>query len=136
MVAINADSNTPNTELNQSSTKISDDDEIYNNLSEMGQQAYLDDLNNPNQPSMSTYGVKKTALVYALRYGGKALSSVTEYLNKDTAKYLSKNADLIADTLESVSSGFRGAVVQALISVGVPHSAASTIGWAIEKVRL
>jgi len=126
--------NTPQTS-NQVSSQYQNDP-IYNNLSDFGKTEYIQQINSSNEPTMSTFGFKKSVLTAALRYGGPALGRVLDYLNADAAHYVIKHSKLIADTLDSVSSGFRGAVVQALIKAGVPQSAASTIGWAIETVLL
>lgn len=124
----------PKTSITNSSNYNSD--EIYNNLSDEGKRIYIQDQNSNNESTDLTRGIKKSVVTAALRYGGPAMGKIAGLLNKDAEHYLIKHSKLIANTLDSVSSGFRGAVVQALIKSGVPHSTASTIGWAIEKVLL
>lgn len=111
-------------------------DEIYNQLSDSGKRAYEQSPNVSSERFNPTLGLKKKALTFALRYGGRGFGRVLDLLNEEAGNYVLEHANLIADTLDGVSSGFRGAVVQALIRAGVPHSYASTIGWAIEQVLM
>lgn len=113
-----------------------DSDEIYNNLSGAGKTVYIESKDSASDTVYTTMGLKKTVVTYVLQHGVPAMGRIIRYLNKDAEHYFIKPANLIADTLDSVSAGFRGAVVQALIKAGVLHSTASTIGWAVEKVLL
>lgn len=108
--------------------------EIYNNLSDKGKKVYIQDQNSTDESTSLTRGIKKSVVTAALRHGGPAMGKIVGVLNKDAEHYLLQHANLIADTLDSVSSGFKGAVVQALIKVGVPQSQTSIIGWAVELV--
>lgn len=54
------------------------------------------------------------------RYGGKALSIVLDVVTPDTAKYIRKNSEKIADAIDSASVMLHGEIYQALLSAGVP----------------
>lgn len=133
VVSANTSVSSPN---NISNLKSYTYDDIYINLSDEGKLIYLQDKNSSNGSGYHLRGIKKSVVTAALRYGGPAMGKIAGLLNKDAEHYLIEHSKLIANTLDGVSSGFRGAVVQALIKVGVPHSTASTIGWAVEKVLL
>lgn len=90
----------------------------------------------PNNQVVSIQGVKKAAVVWALRNGGPVLARITGVLNKDAAKVLTKNSKMLANVIDRVSAGFEGAIMGALQNVGVPHSTAKTIAWAIGQVLL
>ena len=83
-----------------------------------------------------TFGFKKWAIVNGFRYGGKALSIVLDVVTPDTAKYIRKNSEKIADAIDSASVMLHGEIYQALLSAGVPTFYARNIAWAIDAFLL
>lgn len=85
-----------------------------------------------NDPTLSTKGLKKDALVYALRNGGKLLGDLLEILSKKNADYVKKYSKQIADFLDSVTNSIEARLIDFLIfELGIPASSARTIAWAI-----
>lgn len=83
-----------------------------------------------------TFGLKKTAIVAAFRYGGKALSTVLDVVSDDTADYVRKNSGKIADAIEEASEMIHGEIYQSLRDAGVPTFYARNIAWAIDGFLL
>ena len=86
--------------------------------------------------AIQTYGVKKTVIVAAFRYGGKALSVVLDVVTDDTAKYVRKNSGKIADAIDDAGEMIHGEILQSLLSAGVPKFYARNIAWAIDAFLL
>ncbi|MER3126114.1 hypothetical protein ABQG68_11920 [Bacillus pumilus] len=85
-----------------------------------------------NDPTLSTKGLKKDALVYALRNGGKLLGDLLEILSKKNADYVKKYSKQIADFLDSVTNSIEARLIDFMIfELGIPASSARTIAWAI-----
>ncbi|UXU84863.1 hypothetical protein MUA77_05595 [Mammaliicoccus sciuri] len=82
------------------------------------------------------YGLKKSAIVYSFRYGGKGLSTVLDVVSKDTAKYVRKNSGKIADAIDDAGAMIHGEIYQSLLSAGVPQTYARNIAWAIDAFLL
>lgn len=85
---------------------------------------------------IQTIGFKKTAIVWAFRYGGEALGIVMDVVNDDAADYIRKNSGKIADAIEDASDMVYGAIYQSLLSAGVPTAIARNIAWAIDAFLL
>lgn len=89
------------------------------------------------KPSVETQGLKKEALVFALRHGGKALDNLIDFLGVGTkeAKYISKYSDNIADYLDSVSNAAENGIREFLIfELGIPQGSARVIAYSIMLV--
>ncbi|WP_339292747.1 hypothetical protein MKY48_08770 [Paenibacillus sp. FSL W8-0187] len=88
---------------------------------------------------IETQGLKKTALVYALRHGGKALDDLLDWLGvaSKEAGYVTKNANKIADFLDSVTDEVEKRLIDFLIfECGIPQGAARVIAYAITGIIL
>lgn len=85
---------------------------------------------------VSEFGLKKTAIVNAFKYGGTHLATVLEVVSPATATYIRANSLKIATAIESASVMLHGDILQALISAGVPITIARNIAWAIDKFLL
>ncbi|MGN7198353.1 hypothetical protein ACTHS9_30850 [Bacillus mycoides] len=84
---------------------------------------------------VTTQGWKKTAVVYALRYGGDALSAILKNLSKTNANLVKKHSKQLADALDSFSNSIEARLVDYMIhTLGFPSSSARTIAWAIMLV--
>lgn len=88
------------------------------------------------EAEMQTFGLKKTAIVYAFRYGGRALSTVLDVVSDSTATYVRKNSGKIADAIDDASAMIHGEIYQSLLSAGVPTTYARNIAWAIDAFLL
>ncbi|MFG6115554.1 hypothetical protein [Thalassobacillus devorans] len=88
------------------------------------------------ESQVQVQGLKKTAIVYAFRYGGKALSTVLDVVSDSTAKYVKKNSGKIADAIDDASTMIHGEIYQSLLSAGVPTFYARNIAWAIDAFLL
>lgn len=92
-------------------------------------------LNADADGEVITQGWKKTAVVYALRYGGDALSAILKNLSKTNANLVKKHSGQLADALESFSNSIEARLVDYMIhTLGFPSSSARTIAWAIMLV--
>ncbi|WP_431090665.1 hypothetical protein [Paenibacillus sp. 8b26] len=92
--------------------------------------------NNPQstQGTIETQGLKKDALVFALRHGGKALDDLLDFLGVSSkeAKYVLQHADKIADFLESTTNQLEQRLLDFLIfQCGIPQGFARVITYAI-----
>ncbi|MGE6553206.1 hypothetical protein ACQKFK_31110 [Bacillus mycoides] len=84
---------------------------------------------------VTTQGWKKSAVVYALRYGGDALSAILKNLSKTNANLVKKHSKQLADALDSFSNSIEARLVDYMIhTLGFPSSSARTIAWAIMLV--
>lgn len=88
------------------------------------------------ESEIQPYGLKKSAIVFAFRYGGNALSTVLDVVSESTAKYVKKNSGKIADAIEDAGEMIHGEIYQALLSAGVPITYARNIAWAIDAFLL
>ncbi|MCY9572720.1 hypothetical protein [Paenibacillus larvae] len=61
------------------------------------------------------------------RVGGKSLQWILKPLSPEKAKVISKYADKIADATERLNTASKGALVSALIAVGVPEKTAEAL---------
>lgn len=84
----------------------------------------------------SERGLKKAAIVSAFRYGGPHLATVLDVVSAPVATYIRKNSLKIATAIDSASVMTEGAIIQSLISAGVPSTTARTITWAITTFLL
>ncbi|GEM_PF-2412896 len=124
-----------------------ENDEIYNKVesnvinlndtipqtefSEEGYQLYLEDREE-NNTKISTYGIKKTAVVFALRYGGDMLGSMVKLLSDKNGKLLKKHSSELADALERFTDSIEANMVQFMIfELGFSSSSARSIAWVI-----
>lgn len=81
---------------------------------------------------ITTQGFRKSAVVFALRYGGNALDSIVSVLSKKNGDLVNKHADELADALESFSDSIEARLIDFMIfQLGFPSSSARTIAWAI-----
>jgi hypothetical protein len=85
-----------------------------------------------------TRGLKKKAVVYALKYGGKLLGSIFDLIgDKKVAKLLKDNSFAIGEFLDSITNAFEARLIDFMIfQLGFPSSAARIIAWAICQVLL
>ncbi|MCY7913246.1 hypothetical protein FTE28_17835 [Bacillus licheniformis] len=80
----------------------------------------------------TTQGLKKDALVWALRHGGNLVGDLLSNLSKKNANYVKKYSKQIADFLDSVSNSIEARLIDFMIfELGIPASSARTIAWAI-----
>lgn len=107
------------------STSTLTDDEIKNGLSDIGKEKYAESLNGTQ---IQTRGLKQKAVVYALKYGGKYLSDIVEILSKENAKILRKHSYEIAGKLDKYGEE---QLASFIMKLGVKHSSARTIAWAV-----
>lgn len=77
-------------------------------------------------------GFKKTVVVYALKYGGTALSKIVGSLSPTNGKLLKKHAFEIGDALNRMSSNIEARLVDFMYhELGLPLAASRSIAWAI-----
>ncbi|SNS72499.1 hypothetical protein SAMN05444672_10257 [Bacillus sp. OK838] len=77
-------------------------------------------------------GFKKTVVVYALKYGGTALSKIVGSLSPTNGKLLKKHAFEIGDALDRMSSNIEARLVDFMYhELGLPLAASRSIAWAI-----
>lgn len=88
------------------------------------------------ESEIQPYGLKKSAIVYAFRYGGNVLSTVLDTFSNGTAKYVKKIPKKIADAIEDAGLMINGEIYQSLLSAGVPTTYARNIAWAIDAFLL
>lgn len=93
-----------------------------------GKEKYAESLNGTQ---IQTRGLKQKAVVYALKYGGKYLSDIVEILSKENAKILRKHSYEIAGKLEKLDKYGEGQLASFIMKLGVTHSPARTIAWAV-----
>lgn len=86
--------------------------------------------------NITTYGLKKFAIVNAFRYGGKALGTVMDVVSPATAKYIKKNSGKIADAIDDAGAMIHGEIYQSLLDAKVPTTIARNIAWAIDAFLL
>lgn len=117
---------------------------VKNNVVNFPQTNYqVNDLNH-SVPSdedgeVTAQGWKKSAVVATLRGAGKGAKYVADWLDLGTkeAKYVSKNADKIADALESFEDHIQNRLIDFMIGqCGIPGGSARTIAYAICAIAL
>ncbi|WP_143316857.1 hypothetical protein [Clostridium sp. HBUAS56017] len=99
-------------------------------LSTIGTTPYSDNMIRESK------GIKKTALVWALKYGGRAAAAVFDLIgDKAVATYLTENSYAIGAFLESISGAIEGKLLSFMTGeLGIPLYAARIITWAIMQV--
>ncbi|MGM0217633.1 hypothetical protein [Enterococcus sp. AZ126] len=121
-------------EIVSSQSQRNYDDEIYSGLSEEGKALFKDNQSNLNELRPQARGVKKKAMVLALKYGGNLLSKVVGILSKKNANLLKKHAFSLGTFLDSISTSIEARLVSFMIhELKIPSSAARTIAWAISQ---
>jgi hypothetical protein len=86
----------------------------------------------PDPEVIEALGLKKKAVVYALRHGGSLLSKLTELVSSKNAKLIMKHSDELADALERFSNAVEARLIDFMIfDLGLPSSSARSIAWAI-----
>ncbi|MDU9694089.1 hypothetical protein O0Q50_23175 [Priestia aryabhattai] len=89
-------------------------------------------VNASEDGEVTTQGWKKTAVVYALRYGGDALSAILKNLSTKNANLVKKHSGQLADALDRFESNIEARLVDYMIhSLGFSSSSARSIAWAI-----
>jgi hypothetical protein len=84
---------------------------------------------------VTTQGVRKTALIYALRYGGDLLGKLLSNLSKKNGDYVKKYADDIADALERFENSIESNLIDFMyFKLDIPLSASRSIAWAIMQI--
>jgi hypothetical protein len=84
---------------------------------------------------VTTQGVKKTALIYALRYGGDLLGKLLSNLSKKNGDYVKKYSDDLADALERFENSIESNLIDFMyFKLDIPISAARSIAWAIMQI--
>lgn len=94
----------------------------------------------PTKPNsnIETSGLKKKAVVYALKYGGKLLGKIVDTIgDKAAGKLLKEHAFEIGEFLDSISDGIEARLIDFMIfNLGFPQSAARIIAWTICAIFL
>lgn len=86
---------------------------------------------------IGTMGLKKDAVVYALKYGGSAVSKITELLSPSNAKLVKQYSWELGDALDRFSTSIEARLVDFMIfDLGFSQSAARSIAWAISIIAL
>ncbi len=88
---------------------------------------------------VSAQGWKKAAVVNTLRYGGKGVKQIANWLDigSKEAKYVANNAEKIADALEGFETGIENALIDFMIfECGIPGGSARVIAYAITAIAL
>lgn len=86
---------------------------------------------------VETQGLKKTLLIKGLREGGKALDNLLDWLGWQSkeAKYVTDNANAIADFLERTTDQIEKELLDFLIfDLGIPQGPARVITYAISGI--
>jgi len=106
-------------------------------VSEKNQTKVVESNKQVENDPVEIMGWKKSAIVYALKYGGRALDAILDLISPEHARYLTKYADEIADFLDSISNSFEARLIDFMIfELGIPNSSARAIAWAICFVML
>lgn len=86
---------------------------------------------------ITTRGVKKYAVVFALRYGGDLLGKIVGILSDKNGKLVVKYADELADALERFEDSVEANLVNFMImELGFSSSSVRSIAWAICQFAL
>lgn len=90
-------------------------------------------INTENDNQIAPYGLKKTVVVKALKYGGDLLAEIVDMIGDESiAKMLKDNAYAIGDFLDSITDSFEANLIQFMaFQLGFPMEAARNIAWAI-----
>lgn len=90
-----------------------------------------------NELQIKERGVKKTAVVLALKYGGKAVSKIVSVLSEKNAKLVTKHSYELGEALDRFSDTVEARLVDYMIfELGLSSSSARSIAWAICLVAL
>lgn len=104
-------------------------------FSEEGYKLYLEDRENIS--GVTTFGFKKDAVVFALRYGGDAVGGIVGMLSDKNGKLVVKHADELADALDSFTESIEANMIQFMHhELGFSWSASRSIAWAICQFAL
>ncbi|WP_106403198.1 hypothetical protein [Actinocorallia populi] len=76
-------------------------------------------------------GFTRTAIVYALRYGGKALAWLLRYFSEEAAGYVLRHATALGDFLDAAEHWAVNEIAGFLQRMGVPAGPARTIAEVI-----
>ncbi|WP_282066982.1 hypothetical protein [Bacillus pumilus] len=88
-----------------------------------------------NEPKASTKGLKKDALVFALRHGGPLVGKLLGNLSSKNGKRVAENSKAIANKLDKLSKDIEQTMIDFMhFELGFPISAARSIAWAIMQV--
>lgn len=105
--------------------------------SEFSTSGYAQYLNNPNLNDASITGIKKEAVVFALRYGGSLVGKITGTLSAKNGKLVTKHSKALGDALDGFSNSIEARLVDFMIfQLGFSSSSARSIAWAICLVAL
>ncbi|MDF2872068.1 MAG: hypothetical protein K0R05_3643 [Anaerocolumna sp.] len=93
---------------------------------------------NEDDVIMQPQGIKKDAVVFALKYGGKLLGEIIENIgDKKVGQLLKDNAYVIGDFLDSITDSIEAKLIDFMIfQLGFPSSAARIIAWTITTLFL
>ncbi|MDQ0417741.1 hypothetical protein J2Z48_001914 [Croceifilum oryzae] len=84
------------------------------------------------QQDFKPNGWKKTAMVYALKYGGDYIGKLLKILNKEAGDYLKKHSYEIGDALDRFTTQIEQNLIDFMIhTLGFPQWVARNIAWAI-----
>ncbi|GAB2518959.1 hypothetical protein [Nocardia heshunensis] len=76
-------------------------------------------------------GIKRRLIVYALRYGGKALAWLLKHFSKEAASYVLRHSTQLADFLDRAENWATEKITEYLVRLGVPRRYAAEIARAI-----
>lgn len=115
-----------------SEIQVTYEDEIFSGLSEEGKALFEVKQSSPDNQRPQARGIKKKAMVLALKYGGNLLSKVVGILSKKNAALLKKHAFSLGTFLDSITNSIEARLISFMIhELKMPSSAARTIAWAI-----
>lgn len=105
-------------------------------FSEEGYKLYLESQEYKDG-GITTLGLKKDAVVLALRYGGDLLGKVVGILSDKNGKLVVKHADELADALDEFEESVEANLVNFMImELGFSSASARSIAWAICQFAL
>lgn len=85
--------------------------------------------------SAAMLGLKKDALVYALKYGGRLVGDLVSLLSKKNGDLVKKHSYEIGSALDRFSNSIEAYLIDFMIfELGFPPSAARSIAWAIMQL--
>ncbi|MBU8577014.1 hypothetical protein [Bacillus pumilus] len=88
-----------------------------------------------NEPKASTKGLKKDAVVFALRHGGPLVGKLLGNLSAKNGERVVKNSKAIANKLDKLSKDIEQTMIDFMhFELGFPISAARSIAWAIMQL--
>ena len=105
-------------------------------FSDAGYKLYLESQEY-KEGGVTTLGLRKDAVVFALRYGGDLLGKVVGILSDKNGKLLVKHADKLADALDRFEKSIEANLVNFMImELGLSSASARSIAWAICQFAL